>query len=149
VSRAVNDGAKRALASLPPGADPLRVPNAAIGGPILAEHLYRYFRLNRPGRTILVSRHAGAVEWLRERVSGDVEVVDHLDPSVPVRGDVVIGVLPVGIIAELCSRGVKVGIIDVSLTPDKRGKELTSADLFALGARLVEVRAEVSEWKEL
>lgn len=92
----------------------------------------------------LVSRHPGALAWLR-RQFGDrpAHTHQHLssdDAFAP--GDLVAGVLPLHWAARLCRRGVRVWSIDVDCPASRRGTELDAAELEAWGARLVEYRVE-------
>lgn len=83
------------------------------------------------GNFIIVSRHTGAVEWLRQRgIVG--EVVAHVTAE-QVRGRIVVGNLPLHLAAE----ALEVMIIDLrELSPDQRGKDLTPAEMDAAGAKL-------------
>lgn len=87
--------------------------------------------------TWVVSRHSGAIEWLRRRdVRGDAQVVEHLEPNDIAAGDRVIGTLPVQAIAAVCRRGGVYHHLQIPMTRALRGTELTAADLDALGATL-------------
>ena len=93
---------------------------------------------------LIITRHAGAVEWLRRHhpalVEG-AEVVSHFGPEEIARlgaGDAVIGVLPLGLVAELNKRGIRTFLIDVRVPRELRGKELTAEDMEALGATVEE-----------
>lgn len=83
-------------------------------------------------RTIIVTRHAGAVEWLaRHGITG--EVIPHVADPALIRGRVVIGALPLHLAAEAeC-----IGSIDLpGLPPEKRGADLTPEEMDAAGAAL-------------
>ncbi len=105
------------------------------------------------GRAVwLVSRHAGALEWLRRRgVRG--QIVRHLDPERVRTGDVVVGVLPVALAAEVCARGGRFIALEVEVPEEWRGRELSAEELERLGARLVEYRVRrigevgAEEWR--
>ena len=86
---------------------------------------------------IIVTRHAGAVEWLRQQgITG--EVIAHATPE-DVRGREVYGVLPLHLAAEAAA----VHVIDVpNLTPEQRGQDLTPAEMDAAGAHLCTYRVE-------
>lgn len=87
--------------------------------------------------TWLVSRHPGAVEWLRRRYPApDIDVVAHLDISAIRAGDRVMGTLPVQAIAEIWARGGTYLHLAIPMHPADRGRELSAADLDRLGARL-------------
>jgi len=93
------------------------------------------------GRTICVTRHAGAAEWLHRRGMGVDEVVAHLDPATVGAGDTVVGTLPVNVVAAICARGARYLHLTVELPAERRGVELSADDLEALGATLEEFRA--------
>jgi CRISPR-associated protein Csx16 len=83
-----------------------------------------------------VSRHPGAVEWIREM---DVEIdhwVAHLDPSELSPGDIVIGTLPLPQVAGLQGRGVTYWHLTLDLPADMRGRELSVDDMRRCGVQL-------------
>jgi len=86
---------------------------------------------------LIVTRHSGVVEWLRQRgIEG--EVVSHASPDT-VRERVVYGVLPLHLAAE----AEEVIAIDLpNLRPDQRGKDLSPAEMDSAGARLRRYRVE-------
>jgi CRISPR-associated protein Csx16 len=81
---------------------------------------------------LIVTRHPGAVEWLKlHGVTG--EVVPHVDNPQRVAGRVVYGVLPL----HLAALAQKVVVIDLpGLQADQRGKDLTPEEMDAAGANL-------------
>ena len=86
-------------------------------------------------RVVIVTRHAGAVEWLRRRgVEG--EVVSSLDETnLPDRQDVY-GVLPLTLAVELLRRQCRVFVIQFPPRGGPRGAELTADEMSAGGAKL-------------
>jgi CRISPR-associated protein Csx16 len=98
----------------------------------------------------LLSRHPGAIEWSRKRLTelgfqGPQRVLSHLAEAELAPGDVVCGVLPLGLAAKLCAQGVRVLAIDMALPEHLRGVELSAEQLDALQARLVEYRVSARE----
>ena len=90
--------------------------------------------------TWFVSRHPGALEWMRrEGIAFDAHV-PHLDVGCVAEGDVVIGTLPIHLAARVCARGGRYLHLSLELPPDWRGRELSAADLRRFGARLEEYR---------
>jgi CRISPR-associated protein Csx16 len=87
---------------------------------------------------ILVSRHAGAVEWAGQEGLTPDKIADHLEMSGVRAGDTIIGTLPIQIVARLNALGARYMHIVVDLPADRRGAELTSDEMRSLGARLVE-----------
>jgi CRISPR-associated protein Csx16 len=89
-------------------------------------------------RTILVTRHPGAIEWLARRLIKG-RVVAHLDPDLLSHGDTVVGNLPAHLAAAVCARGARYLHLQVELTPGDRGTELSADLLEARGATLVDL----------
>ena len=84
--------------------------------------------------TVIVTRHAGLVEWLKRRgIEG--EVVAHADESA-VKGKRVYGVLPYRL-AALADEFVEVSM---SVPAELRGKELSADDIDGLNPQMTEWR---------
>jgi CRISPR-associated protein Csx16 len=81
---------------------------------------------------VIVSRHAGAIEWLRQRgIQG--EVIAQVTSPEQVRGRVVVGALPLHLAAE----AAEVVAIDMPrLSAEQRGRDLSPAEMDAAGAAL-------------
>jgi CRISPR-associated protein Csx16 len=91
----------------------------------------------------LLSRHEGAIHWARQQlqalgIQGEERVLSHLKEEAFQPGDVVCGVLPLGLAARLCQQGVRVLAIDMVVPEHLRGVELSAEQLDALQARLVQ-----------
>lgn len=93
--------------------------------------------MNKLGEnTIIVTRHAGLVEWLRRRgIVGDV--CEHARPT-DVAGRDVIGILPMNLAALAAS----VTNVDMDIPADRRGTEFTADDMDKWGARLNRYKVE-------
>ena len=88
-----------------------------------------------PSITWIVSRHRGALEFLAQ--SGFVgRECAHLNVDDVKPNDIVIGTLPMPMVAKLCTRGVHYWHLSVPLTPADRGRELSVQRLRALGVRV-------------
>jgi len=88
------------------------------------------------GRTVIVSRHPGALEWLRRRgIDGDQRLA-HLDPAMINSGDTVIGTLPLDLAGKLCRKGAEVIGLVINTPAKWRGRELTADQIEAANARL-------------
>lgn len=83
-------------------------------------------------KTVIVTRHAGTVEWLKKNgIEG--KVIDHVHDSEEIEYKIVIGALPL----FYASQALAVASIDMpDLPADRRGQELTPAEMDAYGARL-------------
>jgi CRISPR-associated protein Csx16 len=89
-------------------------------------------------KPIIVSRHAGAIEWLRRRgIEGDV--LSHVDYPQVVRGKLVVGNLPFHLAAE----AEVVGVIEMpDLPAEARGRDLSADEMESYGARLAWYKVE-------
>lgn len=96
-------------------------------------------------RVILVSRHAGLVEWVKNKGFVVDKHFTHLDVKDVQNGDVIIGTLPVQMIASICKKGAKYYHLEITLPEALRGKELSASKLDKLGADLVSYKAVIDE----
>ncbi|OPY38424.1 MAG: putative CRISPR-associated protein (Cas_VVA1548) [Methanoregula sp. PtaU1.Bin051] len=88
----------------------------------------------------IVTRHAGAVAWLRAKGFGG-EVVPHLTGDQIRPGNIYIGVLPVPMIKLILDAGSRFYLLMLpEVTPAQRDQEMTPTEMDAAGARLVEVK---------
>ena len=87
---------------------------------------------------LIVTRHAGLIDWLARRgITG--EVVSHVATPNQVAGRVVYGVLPL----HLAARAELVVVVDMpNLAPELRGTDLTPEQMDAAGATLAYYRVE-------
>lgn len=90
--------------------------------------------------TWLVTRHPGALAWLRAQGLCDVEHVPHLDPARVDPGDTVVGTLPVHLAAAVCASGARYFNLSLELPAEARGRELSAAELDHYHARIEEYR---------
>ena len=89
----------------------------------------------------LVTRHPGALAWMRELCDEPVLHLTHLDDNTVLRrGDCVMGSLPVHQISRLNARGVRYLHLCVDMPVALRGTELSKQQLHELGAYLQEYR---------
>lgn len=91
--------------------------------------------------TYFVTRHPGAVAWARRQGVGAMTIA-HLEPSDVGDGDVVIGTLPVHVVADIQRRGARYLHLEMVVPPDWRGRDLSPDDMDRFGARLVAYRVE-------
>lgn len=83
-----------------------------------------------------ISRHQGAKDWAKQNNIDVDNVQSHLDINTVQAGDIVIGTLPINLVAELCQRGASYYHLTLSLSKQLRGKELTAADMQNAGATI-------------
>lgn len=81
---------------------------------------------------IIITRHAGTVEWLRSHgVTG--EVISHVSDPAQVAGKIVFGVLPL----HLAAQAHAIVSVDMpNLPAEKRGVDLTPEEMDRFGARM-------------
>lgn len=88
--------------------------------------------------TYFVSGHQGAHEWARSQGLAIDFWVNHLDINAPQSGDLVVGTLPINLVAVLNARGVRYLHLSLNLPKEWRGEELTAADLHEIDTSLRE-----------
>jgi len=81
-----------------------------------------------------VSRHPGAIEWVKRRPLAIDRFEPHLDLAEVRPGDQVFGTLPVELAAEVCRCGARFFAMRLSVPAEQRGLDLTADDLEALQA---------------
>ena len=86
--------------------------------------------------TFFITRHPGAVEWARRQGLAVDRQLAHLDPQAIHPGDIVIGILPVHLVAQVCARGGRYLHLSLDLPAEARGRELSADELEQFGARL-------------
>jgi CRISPR-associated protein Csx16 len=89
--------------------------------------------------TYLVTRHQGAIDWLTSKgvkVDGVLAHIESEDDFSP--GDVVIGILPVNLIAKLNQKGVRTIVLSLTMPAHLRGQELNMEGMEACEPRLDE-----------
>jgi len=90
------------------------------------------------GRVLFITRHAGAHEWAERQGLEVDEIINHLDPEQIQQGDIVIGTLPIHLVAEINRRGGRYLHLSLNVPPAYRGRELSAEDMEKFGARLEE-----------
>lgn len=93
------------------------------------------------GKTYFISRHSGAVAWAESQGFHVDQCLTHFDVTLVQSGDMILGTLPVNLIAEVNKRGGRYFHLTLELPAEARGKELTAEDMRAFGARLEEFTA--------
>ena len=84
----------------------------------------------------LVSRHQGAVEWMQNMRNHKNKHLTHLENYNDLSaGDVVVGSLPINIVADLAQYGVSYLHLSLYIPEHLRGIELTAEQLSSLDAR--------------
>lgn len=69
-------------------------------------------------------------------------IVSHLDEQLIEKGDIVVGTLPIHIVAQVCAKQAHYYHLTLNLSECHRGKELTVDELESLGATLKSYFAE-------
>lgn len=94
--------------------------------------------------TYFISRHQGAKDWAQQQGIEVDQMLNHLELESIQPGDVVIGSLPINLVAELNQKGASYLHLTLVLPEHLRGKELSAADMQAAGAKLQQYRVEVA-----
>ena len=85
----------------------------------------------------LVSRHQGAVEWMKHMNHHYDVHLTHLSSEVPLcAGDTVVGSLPINLVADLAERGIGYTHLSLYVPEHLRGIELSAEQLSQLDAKL-------------
>ena len=66
--------------------------------------------------TWFISRHEGAIEWVKQQNIQIDRFESHLNTSLVQTGDVVIGTLPIHLAAEICQKGAKFYFLSVNVS---------------------------------
>jgi len=93
-------------------------------------------------KTIIVTRHKGALKWLQKYHPEfkDCKVNDHVSPE-DLKGNIVVGVLPV----HLASMCVEYWHMEMDVPREYRGKELSLEDMERFGCHIT--RYNVTMWE--
>lgn len=92
-------------------------------------------------KRFFVTRHHGAIKWAtKHQLRARKIEMKHFDPDVLRPGDVVMGTLPIHLVAEVNRRGGSYWHLAMDVPPESRGAELSAEDMDACGARLFEYR---------
>lgn len=93
--------------------------------------------------TWIISRHAGAIEWL-ERQGIEGQQCPHLVIEQVAAGDTVIGTLPVNLAAKVCAVPAIYCHLSLEVPFAWRGQELTAEQMEACGATLTAYQVHAS-----
>ncbi|HHW7506434.1 TPA: CRISPR-associated protein Csx16 [Mannheimia haemolytica] len=83
-----------------------------------------------------VSRHQGAIEWIKQQAIHIDRFIEHLDVAEIQAGDTIIGTLPIHLAAEVCAKGATFYFLSVDIEREQRGTELTLEQLNHQGCSL-------------
>ncbi|MDP8101360.1 CRISPR-associated protein Csx16 [Phocoenobacter atlanticus] len=87
-------------------------------------------------KTYFISRHQGAIDWIKCQEVKIDHFIDHLNIDMIKRDDIVIGTLPIHLAAQVCEKGAKFYFLSVNVTKAQRGQELTAEQLKAQACQL-------------
>jgi len=79
-------------------------------------------------KVVIVSRHEGTISLLKKRFP-DAEVVGHLSDPATYKDCLIIGNLPINMIAELLQNNNRFVLVALNVPPELRGKELNEEEL--------------------
>ena len=87
--------------------------------------------------TIFVIRHQGAREWMKKQSIEIDQWTDDIDLNNVKAGDVVIGILPMQLAAEVCEKGAEFIALQINVPKEMRGTELSLGDLEKMNCSLI------------
>lgn len=94
--------------------------------------------------TYFITRHTGALAWAKlHDVAFDVHLEHLSDLDSLQAGDVIIGTLPINMVAKLNERGVRYVHLSLDIPPAWRGRELTADELRECQASLQEFQVSL------
>ena len=99
--------------------------------------------------TWFVSRHAGALEWMRSHGPAFDRHVAHLDLNEVQAHDRVIGTLPIHLAAQVCQRKAQYWHLTLHMPEAARGRELSAQQLHSLGATLERFEVSIQHAPEM
>ncbi|HDR0612024.1 CRISPR-associated protein Csx16 [Pasteurella multocida] len=76
-----------------------------------------------------VSRHQGAIDWIKTQNIHIDHWVSHLEIDRIQANDIVIGTLPLHMVAQICEKGARFYFLSINLQENLRGQELTASQL--------------------
>jgi CRISPR-associated protein Csx16 len=89
--------------------------------------------------TWFVSGHLGSINWIKKQSTHIDHFVSHLDETAKLNcGDIVIGSLPIHLIAQLNSQGIRFISFQLDLPEHSRETELTEQQLTKLNVKMQE-----------
>lgn len=88
--------------------------------------------------TWFISRHEGAIEWMQQQSISVDYWATHLDLEAIQPGDIIIGILPIAIAAEVIAFGARYFALILPQQASDRGQEHSSEAMKARGAYLQE-----------
>lgn len=90
-------------------------------------------------KILAIVRHSAAKEWLCDKFPHDsVEVISHYTDGMEEGFDVVVGILPVPLIANLNKKEIRFLLLTMNIPESLRGVELTKQQMIDCGASLEE-----------
>jgi len=89
-------------------------------------------------KTIFVSRHQGAIDWVKSQPFHIDQYTHHLCGSDIHEPVIVLGTLPIHVAAIITASGGRYLHLKIETPPEKRGQELTSQDLTRYNASFIE-----------
>ncbi|WP_418641488.1 CRISPR-associated protein Csx16 [Vibrio chaetopteri] len=89
-----------------------------------------------------VSRHPGAIAWIKRQAISIDQFEPHLDIDEVKKNDIVYGTLPVNLAWKVTIRGARYLHLTLNVPENWRGHELTDKQLDKLQAKLEEFKIE-------
>lgn len=89
-------------------------------------------------KVLAITRHPAAQNWIAKRIQGaEIVATTHYQAGQEAGFDLVVGILPINLVADLNEKGVAFQMLTMDNIPeDLRGKELTEEQMDSLNAKL-------------
>ncbi|OBX09338.1 CRISPR-associated protein Csx16 [Gallibacterium genomosp. 3] len=87
--------------------------------------------------TWFISRHQGAIDWIKQKQIQIDRFEAHLDVDQVQADDIVIGTLPIHLAAKVCEKGAKFIFLAVNISEQQRGTELSVIELNQQDCQLI------------
>lgn len=88
------------------------------------------------------TRHEGAIVWAKKNGFNDCEFITHLNPADIKEGDIVYGILPIFMAAQICAKGARFFALNINIPAELRGKELTAEEMDQISCSVSEFYVE-------
>lgn len=96
---------------------------------------------------LAITRHSAAKDWLCDQFpNDDVTVHSHYTPGLEYGFTLVVGILPLPLIANLNKMGIRFMLLTMNVPEEFRGVELTKDQMVEFGAKLEEYQVMRCEY---
>ena len=88
-------------------------------------------------KILVVTRHTATCNWLKTRLAEhDLHFTAHFTAEMTEGFEVVVGILPINLVADLNARGIRFFMVTMEVPAELRGKELTEEQMVECNVKL-------------